>query len=369
MTVHRRAWTITACIFAISGVFAASASAQTTTNYHPDAESRTFATRDGGWIGSTSFDNGLCVAGVTCPATDEAFVANGGARRTRGRVPARHRSAGRQASPRWLDVTETSPSFVYQGAAGKTPETVSWPSIGASTRAPCWLILDSATYSVVLSDLTSATSLPVINQVAITEQQTWASVPSVAIDPSQLKIGDRYQIQISTDLDFPVSGSPRGRRSTTTTSFCGPYPPTAGRRRRRRRKRRQWRQWRKWTRRQRCHRGCACWRSRLRSASGQQAPRQGALPEERARQVQVQPRRTRVVQALGQGHLEAAREGEAGSEEGCRREGHRPIYLSKVQRMKKLRFTGKVRSGSTTAKFNKRLKLKHGLSRGTGIGR
>ena len=33
--------------------------------------------------------------------------------------------------------------------------------------------------------------------------------------------------------------------------------------------------------------------------------------------------------------------------------------LSKVQRMKKLRFTGKVRSGSTTAKFNKRLKLKH----------
>ena len=106
--------------YLISGVFAATASAQTTTNYHPDGESRTFATRDGGWIGSTSFDNGLCVAGVTCPATDEAFVANGGAG-----GPAdgflRTEVAGTASLASVAHVTETSPSFVYQGAAGKTP--------------------------------------------------------------------------------------------------------------------------------------------------------------------------------------------------------------------------------------------------------
>ena len=193
----------------ISGVFAASASAQTTTNYHPDAESRTFATRDGGWIGSTSFDNGLCVAGVTCPATDEAFVANGGAG-----GPAdgflRTEVAGTASLASVAHVTETSPSFVYQGAAGKTPETVYLALDRRVDASTLLAVLDSATYSVVLSDMTSATSLPVINQVAITEQQTWASVPSVAIDPSQLKIGDRYQIQISTDLDFPVAVLPAG---------------------------------------------------------------------------------------------------------------------------------------------------------------
>jgi hypothetical protein len=190
-------------------VAAPAATADTTNLYHPDSESRNFATTNGGWSQSVEYDSLLCLAGVTCPAATLSHGASGGA-------------GG--AGDGYLDVdvigltsllTETtittqSPTFTYTGAGGVVPDTLTF-NMARRTDADALLqVLNDGGYSVVLRNVTDSTELTVVDDAPLTEVDDWTAIPQVSIAPSQLDLGDTYRIQILTRLNLPASVIPNG---------------------------------------------------------------------------------------------------------------------------------------------------------------
>jgi Ca2+-binding RTX toxin-like protein len=185
-----------------------------TSDYHPDAESRTFATTDGGWTGSSDYTNSLCIPAVTCPEVDTVHNGSGGAG-GEGDGYLRVEMDGILTLLSGTDATFESPAFTYNGAGGEAPANV-FLTFDRRTDAAALLELllgdlcidCSATYSVFLDNETAGTSLTVADEVEITNAGSWTSVPALSVNPAQLTIGDEYRIRILTHLDLPVAVIP-----------------------------------------------------------------------------------------------------------------------------------------------------------------
>ncbi|MET0751285.1 MAG: thrombospondin type 3 repeat-containing protein [Solirubrobacterales bacterium] len=190
---------------------AASASAQAaTTLYHPDVQARTFADTNGGWSGSTTYSNPLCIPGVSCPAVSEQYIASGGADGA-GDGYLRSRVAGIASLLTTTRSRFTSTEFTYSGAGGAAPDALSLTMNRRTNAAALLSLLGSANYSVELIDLdaNNATLAP-INHRPLAQVPSWAPVTEAMIDPSQLTIGHRYRLRITTELAMPVAVIPDG---------------------------------------------------------------------------------------------------------------------------------------------------------------
>lgn len=177
-----------------------------TSEYHPNAESRTFADSAGGWTGSSEFTNGLCVAGVTCPAVTNTYVASGGA----GGVDdgfLRSELNGLASLLSTTRATFTSPNFTYNGAAGQQPDSVSFTLDRRADAGALLQLLPEADLSVFL-DRVGGNSLTVVDQVDIADVDSFTSIPAVSVNPNQLTVGADYRIRIVTELDLPVGVVP-----------------------------------------------------------------------------------------------------------------------------------------------------------------
>ena len=202
-------------LIAVVGVaiasLAASASAQAaTTLYHPDVQARTFADTNGGWSGSTTYSNPLCIPGVICPAVSEQYIPSGGADGA-GDGYLRSRVAGIASLLTTTRSRFTSTEFTYSGAGGAAPDALSLTMNRRTNAAALLSLLGSANYSVELIDLdaNNATLAP-INHRPLTQVPSWAPVTEAMIDPSQLTIGHRYRLRITTELAMPVAVIPDG---------------------------------------------------------------------------------------------------------------------------------------------------------------
>ena len=186
---------------------AAPAADAATTDYHPTADARTFAASGGGWTGSRAYTNGLCIAGLTCPAVDNFHVATGGAGGA-GDGYLRSELEGLLSLLSTTQATWLSPTFEYDGAAGQVPDSVSFTLDRRADADALLQLLEGANYSVFLDDVTAATSLAIVDRVDIANFSEWTSIAAVSVAPGQLTIGNDYRIRIVTELDLPVAVIP-----------------------------------------------------------------------------------------------------------------------------------------------------------------
>ncbi len=201
----RAARIVTAVAVAIAiSVGAASAAAALTDDYHPAPVSRDFASSVGGWTASTTQSALLCLDGVTCPVVTNAHVATGGAG---GAGDGFIRTASGATIASLLNTTTatwTSPTFVYDGAGGQTPDSAFFTLDRRVDAGALLALLSGAHYRVKLDNLDAATTLTLVNRT-ITNQPTWKSIAAVDVDPGDLTIGDEYRFRIVTELDAGVA--------------------------------------------------------------------------------------------------------------------------------------------------------------------
>ena len=178
-----------------------------TSDYHPDAEARTFAGSAGGWSGSSEYTNGLCIAGLTCPAVDNFHASSGGAGGA-GDGYLRTELDGLLSLLSTTVATWESPTFTYDGAEGQAPSDVIFTFDRRVDADALLQLLPRANFSVFLDNITLGTSLAVVDDVEIPNVENWTSLAAVSITPGQLTIGNDYRIRILTELDLPVGVIP-----------------------------------------------------------------------------------------------------------------------------------------------------------------
>jgi Thrombospondin type 3 repeat len=178
-----------------------------TTDYHPDADARTFATSAGGWTSDTDYSALLCLPGLTCPAVGNHHDPSGG---TGGAADGYLESNlhGLTSLLTTTTVTWRSPSFTYNGAGGEVPDTLKF-RLDRRVHADALLkLLDEAHYSVFLEDTDAGASVAVVDQAPVTDLPGWTSLATVDVDPTQLTVGHHYRIRIDTVLDLPAAVIP-----------------------------------------------------------------------------------------------------------------------------------------------------------------
>jgi hypothetical protein len=193
--------TVVACLMALAtAIVAAPSAGAATTDYHPDAEARTFADSAGGWEGSSAYSDQQCeLRPLVCPEITNSHVSSGG---TGGAEDGFLRSEfsgltniSASASAIWV-----SPTFTYNGAGGEQPDALRF-TLDRRTNAGTLLpLLERADLRILLDNVTDSSSLTVHTQ-EIANVSDWTSIPSARVDPAQVEIGDEYRLRIVTELE------------------------------------------------------------------------------------------------------------------------------------------------------------------------
>jgi Thrombospondin type 3 repeat len=201
---------LAALAIGITGLAMAGSASAATSLYHPDEKSRKMwgGTPSGssGWTSSSSYQNGVCVAPVTCPAVLHSFLLKGSAPGGGIDTQLMTRMSGVASLGVTAVSTWTGPSFTYNGAAGEQPDSVSFVLDRAANVSNLLSVGGSADWSFVLDDLTTGTSLSVVDQApANSNTNGTLTIPAVSIDPSQLTIGNSYQMRIISRAAVPTA--------------------------------------------------------------------------------------------------------------------------------------------------------------------
>jgi hypothetical protein len=101
--------------------------------------------------------------------------------------------------------------FVYNGAAGHQPQTVTFTIDRAADIQSLLDLGGSVTMSVYLDDLTAGTSLTVVNARPITPVANFTTDPTVSVDPNQLTLGHTYNARVVTTFSQPAGLIPDTR--------------------------------------------------------------------------------------------------------------------------------------------------------------
>jgi hypothetical protein len=196
------------------------AAAQVVTTTYPTVCGRMLCTfpLPSTWPYSVQYEGVTCtLPGVTCPTAVSGRAAKDGAF-----VEAVHFS-GAASVAATTAVTLTTPGpftnstngqvfpgaqFVYNGAAGFKPDTVTFTIDRAASTQSLLALGGTATMSVYLDDLTDGTSLTVVNERPIADSSAFATDPTVSVDPNQLTMGHTYNARVVTKLSQPVGAVP-----------------------------------------------------------------------------------------------------------------------------------------------------------------
>jgi Ca2+-binding RTX toxin-like protein len=200
----RAARTATAAAVTVAiSVGAASAAAAITTDYHPTPVSRDFSTSVGDWTQETT--NTLCVPLVSCPTVTNSHIATDGAG---GALDGfiRTEVSALASAVNVTTATWTSPDFVYNGAGGLTPDSVTFT---IDRRVNAGALLDGLSgeeYRVELDRAGGPTGDLILAEGTIVNQPTWTPLAAVQVDPADLTIGATYRFHVVTELSFVVGG-------------------------------------------------------------------------------------------------------------------------------------------------------------------
>ena len=198
MRVAAMALAATAATLVFAGVATAA-----TSDYHPTSDARTFEPTQGGWTDATGA-TGLCLlTPLLCPDVDPDYEQDGGAD---GPTDGHLRTSFNGVAQVLTNVNGTwsSPAFTYNGVGGATPDQVSFQLDRRSRVDTLLTLLGSADYTVSLANVTDGDSITLVDDRALGDIDDWTAVPSVAVDPADLDLGDTYRIHIRTDVSAPV---------------------------------------------------------------------------------------------------------------------------------------------------------------------
>jgi hypothetical protein len=194
-----------ACAFAM---FAITASASAARSVYPQDQGA-ISLRNGpaGWTGATSSE-GLCVPVLLCPAITNSTPSSGGP----GNSGYLRTELGSLTGVGATSIGSfTGPAFRYRGVDGAKPDEI---TLRLSRRADVAALLDvtgnQADYSVRLRNLSGGPNVELINDADLDGSPQWSEVPTVAIDPGQMQVGNRYRLQIVSRFESGVEVVPGG---------------------------------------------------------------------------------------------------------------------------------------------------------------
>ena len=196
---------VTAAVALLASSTSASAAS---TLYAPEQGARTFANGPAGWTDETTSE-GVCVELVLCPQITNSYEPSDGAdengflRTEIGSLT----GAGGTSTGTWA-----SPTFVYDGNDGVRPDSL---ELSLARRADVNDLLrvddNTAAFTVNLVSISSpADTVTVIDERSLEGADDWSRIRDVAIDPTQLKVGDEYRLEIATTYRTGLTVVPGG---------------------------------------------------------------------------------------------------------------------------------------------------------------
>lgn len=199
---------------------AAVASADSTSVYPPEAQSRTFTGGVGNWESATEQEGllggVLCktLPGVACPVITNKYVDTGGV--DGGGDGFIETSEGGLAGVGLLELATStgiyeSPAFTYGGAAGQAPTSVEL-TLARRANVAGLLAVSGATadYTVEMVDESSPSGTVIVTNAApLAGAENWKTL-SASVSPSALTVGHSYKIRIATTFNTPALIVPEG---------------------------------------------------------------------------------------------------------------------------------------------------------------
>ncbi len=176
--------------------------------YPTSTPQRTFDSGLAGWSSDKSSE-GLCVPVLLCPVITNSYQPTGGAVNNGGFIRTSLGSlTGVGATSSGLF---TSPAFKYTGVGGKQPDSLSFKLARRSNVAALLSVTgNDATYSVKLINMSGHANVVVLEDQPLEGANGWADIPSVSVDPTQVKIGDLYRVRIISRFVSGVQILPGG---------------------------------------------------------------------------------------------------------------------------------------------------------------
>ena len=202
----RKTWLMPLVVAAV--VLGGTSSAQAAKTLYPqDPGARNLNAGAAGWVGSSSSE-GLCVSLVLCPAIDNSVPSSGG-KDDSGYL---NTSLGSLLGVGATSIgTFTGPEFTYNGVKGKTPGSVQVDLVRRSDVESLLSVAgNSATFSVKLVDTSGGADVTAIDGSNLEGATSFTKVPPAKIDPSDLKLGHTYQVQISSRFESGAAVLPGG---------------------------------------------------------------------------------------------------------------------------------------------------------------
>jgi hypothetical protein len=194
-----------ACVIAMLAVTASASAARSV--YPQDQGAISLRNGPAGWTGATSSE-GLCVPVLLCPAITNSTPSTGG---PGGSGHLRTELGSLTGVGATSIGTFTGPAFKYRGVGGAIPDDV---SLRLSRRADVAALLDvtgnEATYSVRLRNLSGGPDVELVNDADLDGSPQWSEVPAVTVDPGQIRVGNRYRLQIVSRFESGVEVLPGG---------------------------------------------------------------------------------------------------------------------------------------------------------------
>ncbi len=176
----------------------AAATADVTTDYHPDQQARDFAVGPGGWTNAQE-SAGICVQDLTCPVVTNSWVAADGAAGEGFLRTTIENLVGAESTSRGI---WTSPAFTYRGVAGEKPSELSFELARRTALSP--LLATSGTsahYSVEFVDTATGVARTIVDTAPLGASEGWAQTPLLALKPGSLTLGTNYTIRITSTFD------------------------------------------------------------------------------------------------------------------------------------------------------------------------
>lgn len=176
--------------------------------YPTSTPQRTFDSGLAGWSSDKSSE-GLCVPVLLCPVVTNSYQPTGGAVNNGGFIRTSLGSlTGVGATSSGLF---TSPAFKYTGVNGKRPSSLTFKLARRSNVAALLAVTgNDATYSVKLVNMSGHANVVVLEDEPLEGANGWADIPSVSVDPTQVKVGDYYRVRITSRFVSGVQVLPGG---------------------------------------------------------------------------------------------------------------------------------------------------------------
>ena len=194
--------------------------------YAPAAASQSFAGGQGGWTQSSEF-SGLCLQNLVCPAVVNTWSAGGAD--GNGYIRTQFGSLASTQAGSSTGIWE-SPSFTYDGLAGKTPGTVTFDmntlrNVGALLDAS---LLNDTRFQVDLVDQANGNAISVVPSTVVVPSGGWTAIPSASVSPNLVKLGHSYKIRITTSYHAVATVDAMGEVGYDNVTLTTAAAPTNG---------------------------------------------------------------------------------------------------------------------------------------------